>query len=324
MMNSTVKSKETIGMFVEGVTKLVKIVTELLCHLMAADVKISNLKIQYHVSLLARLVAKLPRSSTTVEAAEAEAEAEEEEDLFNFFKLTGGWETCEEEGWCYVRYSYEENPKCKDQDWYEGSDEYSPNPGSDVGTKSYIWLTNQTNVDWEGLGKSKQACKGVKKYSTGNEEVLKEVKINSDFLLSENDEKIMLPLIGPDYDDWIKSDAFTEYTKWLKTTNIDEQSLYRLCHYQCYVRNQPNMVCSAWSFDTINSICHLHKVGACCGQRDKQEDDISFISGYICPHCWSTRKDCPCGIETLAQSSGTAHRGPGGGGPGYGVNSLSG
>ena len=32
---------------------------------------------------LARLVAKLPRSSTTVEA-EAEEEEEEEEDLFNF------------------------------------------------------------------------------------------------------------------------------------------------------------------------------------------------------------------------------------------------
>ena len=49
-------------------------------------------------------------------------------------------------------------------------------------------------------------------------------------------------------------------------------------------------MCGAWTYDALNGKCFLHNVDACCGQRDKQEKDPGFISGYACPQCWSTRQ----------------------------------
>ena len=53
------------------------------------------------------------------------------------------------------------NEKCDDQEYYSGGEDFSPNLDPKR-TKTYIWLTN--NTDWDGLDKSKKACKG-KKYS---------------------------------------------------------------------------------------------------------------------------------------------------------------
>ena len=61
-------------------------------------------------------------------------------------------------------------------------------------------------------------------------------------------------------------------------------------------RNKDKGVCGAWSFDALTETCQLFNVDACCGQLDKQENAASFISGYACPHCWSTHNECPCGL----------------------------
>ena len=75
----------------------------------------------------------------------------------------GGWETCKTLGWCFVKYQINEGPgTCSDQDdeWYSGSDDFSPADKGSRGTKSYIWLNEK---DWEGLSQSFEACKGIKK-----------------------------------------------------------------------------------------------------------------------------------------------------------------
>ena len=59
-------------------------------------------------------------------------------------------------------------------------------------------------------------------------------------------------------------------------------------------RNKETGICGAWSFDAVKGHCFLHNVDACCGQLDKQVKEEGFVSGYACPHCWSTRNDCPC------------------------------
>ena len=58
-------------------------------------------------------------------------------------------------------------------------------------------------------------------------------------------------------------------------------------------------LCGAWSFDNAEGKCYLHTVDACCGQFGKQEANPDWISGYVCPHCWSTKgeTDCPCTIN---------------------------
>jgi len=60
--------------------------------------------------------------------------------------------------------------------------------------------------------------------------------------------------------------------------------------------------CSAWSYNKDTSTCYLQDVDACCGQRDDQEKDEAFISGYICPNCWSTHGICPCKISELIKN----------------------
>ena len=50
--------------------------------------------------------------------------------------------------------------------------------------------------------------------------------------------------------------------------------------------------CGSWSFDAINNKCYLHDSDGCCKQLTKRVPDENFISGYICPNCWSTRNDC--------------------------------
>ena len=58
--------------------------------------------------------------------------------------------------------------------------------------------------------------------------------------------------------------------------------------------------CGAWSFDASTNHCYLHSVDACCGQHEKREEASSWISGYYCPECWSTRNECPCTLYDRA------------------------
>ena len=69
-------------------------------------------------------------------------------------------------------------------------------------------------------------------------------------------------------------------------------------------------MCGAWSFDAESKICYLHSVNSCCNQINKSIKAETFISGFVCPYCWSTKNDCPCpekelrtGIETQFASA---------------------
>ena len=71
-------------------------------------------------------------------------------------------------------------------------------------------------------------------------------------------------------------------------------------------------MCGAWSFDAESKICYLHSVNSCCNQINKSIKAETFISGFVCPFCWSTKNDCPCpekelrsGIETQFASAGS-------------------
>ena len=55
--------------------------------------------------------------------------------------------------------------------------------------------------------------------------------------------------------------------------------------------------CGAWTFNGETLTCSLHDIDACCGQLVKRvKSDIS-MSGYHCPICWSTIRQCPCTNE---------------------------
>lgn len=66
------------------------------------------------------------------------------------------------------------------------------------------------------------------------------------------------------------------------------------CQTECHFRTG---ICGAWSFDASKKICYLHSTNSCCDQFGKREENYTFMSGYICPHCWSTRNQCPCSEE---------------------------
>jgi len=118
---------------------------------------------------------------------------------------------------------------------------------------------------------------------TGNGEIMEGIKFSFDYLLSEAGDKIQFTFDDPDY---IEGNDFEE----------DFTSGIIQCQQQCLARNKNKGVCGAWSFDALTETCQLFNVDACCGQLDKQENAASFISGYACPHCWSTHNECPCGL----------------------------
>ena len=41
-------------------------------------------------------------------------------------------------------------------------------------------------------------------------------------------------------------------------------------------------------------MCYLHETDGCCDQFSKRVPENEYMSGYICPVCWSTRNQCPC------------------------------
>ena len=78
--------------------------------------------------------------------------------------------------------------------------------------------------------------------------------------------------------------------------------------YKCYHRrHEPGFTpCGAWSFDGSANQCYLHSVDACCDQLEKQEASSTWISGYYCPVCWSTKNYCPCSVAKRAKKSSPA------------------
>jgi len=150
-----------------------------------------------------------------------------------------------------------------------------------------------------GIHVSKEACYNENRKingrlinETGNEEYLEGIKIISDNLVSPRGDKIYFTFDEPEYKDG------TDYSDY----DYDEEPGYIRCQKQCSARNIESNMCGAWTYDALNGNCYLHNVDACCGQWDKQEKDPGFISGYACPHCWSTRKSHSdsewCGTES--------------------------
>lgn len=89
------------------------------------------------------------------------------------------------------------------------------------------------------------------------------------------------------------------------------------CQENCIRRG----ICGAWSFtydlESEKNVCQLHSSNACCNQFTNRKKVQTSISGYICPHCWSTRRNCPCsekerrpdggGIELCSACSSVKH-----------------
>ena len=103
---------------------------------------------------------------------------------------------------------------------------------------------------------------------------------------------------------------------------LNPSSIYTFHSYK-FKKNRPGL-CGAWSFDNAEGKCYLHTVDGCCGQFGKQEANSDWISGYVCPHCWSTKgnTDCPCTIKERAVIPKTAH-GAGGKSPLHATSSVS-
>lgn len=112
---------------------------------------------------------------------------------------------------------------------------------------------------------------------TGNQEIMENVRISTDHLEIRNS-------LGEKIEDVV---VFME--------SVEE------CQSECKSRNGKDKegICGAWSYDKEEEDCYIHNVESCCGQRGKQEKNPSFVSGYRCTVCWSTKEgtDCPCSIE---------------------------
>merc|ERR1711935_211472 len=153
-----------------------------------------------------------------------------------------------------------------------------------AGSRKHLWYEKDKN--YRGYAKvyySVFAC---------NDTLVEDQPITGSELVSGSEQ--FLPGKKISNTDLLKSDTGAE----LSFTFSDDDLGYgwEKCQAQCLERNRDESVCGAWSFDAGNEKCYLHNVDACCGQRDKQENVNEFISGYVCPHCWSTRNQCPCGI----------------------------
>ena len=71
--------------------------------------------------------------------------------------------------------------------------------------------------------------------------------------------------------------------------------------FNLFLRNidEKKGVCGSWSYDQLSHTCYLQSITSCCAQKTKQKVDPAFISGYACPHCWSTHNQCPCPLAVL-------------------------
>jgi len=128
---------------------------------------------------------------------------------------------------------------------------------------------------------SKMACNSDnrKEFDTGSKPLMIGVKITEDYQKGSNG-----------YDN-----ATVPYETYFDT--------YQECQKECTSRCK----CGAWSFDDLEGICYLHNIDSCCDQTRKQQEDSSFISGYVCPHCSSTKYDCPCGLQERLKTCSGSH-----------------
>merc|ERR1711971_1179601 len=154
-----------------------------------------------------------------------------------------------------------------------------------------IWLNTEIYYSYEACDARSQDD------DVGNEEFLDSTKIVGDRVQEVSDNGIL----GDDLFFWLDEDFE--------------------CQAEC--KSRPGL-CGAWSFDNTEGKCYLHTVDGCCGQFGKQEANSDWISGYVCPHCWSTKgnTDCPCTIKDRAVIPKTAH-GAGGKSPLHATSSGS-
>jgi len=184
---------------------------------------------------------------------------------------------------CYI----DEETKCNDSEISTFASE-----------KNNLWYGN------DDIYYSLEACENPPEKNvpgTGNEIDLENVKIEMDFLKDEvTGKQLVIKFPVPSMEDYDYEYQETEIA-WKK------------CAEQCTERNNVTGICGAWSFNSLNGHCFLHTVDACCGQLDKQVKEDGYISGYVCPHCWSTRKKCPCTLD-IRQNCATcsAHSSSGG------------
>jgi len=157
-----------------------------------------------------------------------------------------------------------------------------------------IWSDKEIWYSYEACNAKEQDDR------TGNEELLQGVKILDDYIKIADDK-------GRVSDDSENIQFF-----------YDD---YEECQDECMTR-QGN--CGAWSFDDEEGICYIHTVDSCCGQMGKRERNSTWISGYACHKCWSTKKDtdCPCSQEERQEVPNTAH-GAGGRAPLHATSSGS-
>merc|ERR1711976_521299 len=191
--------------------------------------------------------------------------------------LTGGSDC--KDGFCYVS----QNSGCSD--WVDGHDAFAYAGFDDLWNHQKVF-------------RSTQACQSTIKIDTGNEPILTGVKIIGNFLHS-----VEVIQTG----DTVKLDSTVKRPLVFYTETHEE------CMEECKSRCG---ICGAWSYDDFEGNCYLHTADACCGQKGKQERNIDWISGYICPICWSTGRgaECPCsltqrlkgptGCSAIAQNSG--------------------
>jgi len=217
------------------------------------------------------------------------------------------------ESYCYVR----EDSACKglEDDW--SKDDFASNRALD---SAAVWFKGDIYRSYEACDKDD---KDDEINVTGNEEVLEGFQIipnDNDTLRYEAKEKfepLKFNLVGEEYENWKQSEDFkVNYTRWLKEDEKGIEKVYTHCKWQCARRNTEASVCGAWSFDKENRTCRLFYVTACCGQKDKRDVNESFVSGYVCPNCWSTRKKCSCSIDELEQKAVDTAHSKGGGGKG--------
>jgi len=163
------------------------------------------------------------------------------------YEFVGGPNQCEKDDpFCYVT----EGTNCADAEYSSTNDRFKN-----------LWLNSEVYYSYD-------ACNNSKRDNTGNENVVRNVKIKGDYLREVDDTGKL-------------GQALTFYFQ-----------SHEDCRAECASRVGQ---CGAWSFDTFEEICYLHTAYSCCGQFDKRESDSNFISGYTCDQCWSTRNDCPCG-----------------------------
>jgi len=208
------------------------------------------------------------------------------------------------EPYCYVR----EDSACKDleEDW--SKDDFASNRALE---SAAVWFKGDIYRSYVACNKDDDISGNDK--VLGNEEVLEGFEIIS----TENDtlkvpkenmeyEPLRFNFSDPGYENWKQSEDFkVNYTKWLNDDKNGIEYIYTHCEWQCANRNNEKSVCGAWSFDTVNEICHLFYVTACCGQKEnyKRRSNKLFVSGYVCPHCWSTRNGCSCSIKDLEKQA---------------------